>query len=168
MKEKMKTRKAAPGDLDAISALFRSAIAVMDENGIPQWDEIYPNEDDFREDIEKGQMLLCEYGGRIASVFVLNRQRDDEYKNGVWRGDDDTCAELHRLCVDPAFQNGGIGAETVRLAEELLRESGIKSVRLDAFSLNPYALRLYEKSGYRKVGEANFRKGLFYLYEKLL
>jgi predicted GNAT family acetyltransferase len=37
---------------------------------------------------------------------------------------------------------------------------------LDAFSLNPFALRLYEKIGYVRVGEANWRKGLFYLYEK--
>jgi len=140
----------------------------MDESGIPQWDEIYPNEADFRKDIEKGQMFLCDIGGRIASVFVLNRQRDDEYKNGAWHGDEDTSKELHRLCVDPAFQNRGIGVKTVLLAEDLLRKGGIKSVRLDAFSLNPYALRLYEKLGYQRVGEAHYRKGLFYLYEKLL
>jgi len=168
MKEEMTVRKAVPGDLDAVSALFRSAIAVMDESGIPQWDEVYPAESDFKNDIEKGQMFLCEYGSRVAAVFVLNRQRDGEYQNGAWRFDEDGSAELHRLCVDPAFQNRGVGAQTVRLAEALLRERSTESVRLDAFSKNPYALRLYEKLGYRRVGEANFRKGLFYLYEKRL
>ncbi len=50
----------------------------------------------------------------------------------------------------------------------MLRDRGIESVRLDAFSLNPYALRMYEGLGYKKVGEANWRKGLFYLFEKNL
>jgi ribosomal protein S18 acetylase RimI-like enzyme len=50
--------------------------------------------------------------------------------------------------------------------EETLRARGVKAVRLDAFSLNPFALRLYERLGYEKTGEVTFRKGLFYLYEK--
>lgn len=168
MKEEMTVRKATIGDLGAVSALFRSAIAVMNESGIPQWDEVYPSENDFKNDIGKEQMFLCEYGDRTAAVFVLNRQRGDEYQNGAWNYAEDTSEELHRLCVDPTFQNRGVGAQAVRLAEALLRERGTESIRLDAFSKNPYALRLYEKLGYRRVGEANFRKGLFYLYEKRL
>ena len=32
----------------------------------------------------------------------------------------------------------------------------------------PASLHLYESLGYRRVGEAVFRKGLFYFYEKAL
>jgi hypothetical protein len=54
------------------------------------------------------------------------------------------------------------------MIEELLRKEGIQSIRLDAFSLNPYALKMYGALGYQKVGETNWRKGLFYLLEKKL
>jgi ribosomal protein S18 acetylase RimI-like enzyme len=43
---------------------------------------------------------------------------------------------------------------------------GIDTIRLDVFTLNPYALKMYEKSGYIKVGFAHWRKGEFYLMEK--
>ncbi|MNN59613.1 hypothetical protein D3C81_1747410 [compost metagenome] len=38
----------------------------------------------------------------------------------------------------------------------------------DAFSQNPYALRMYEKLNYHTVGEVQWRKDLFYLMEKKL
>lgn len=57
---------------------------------------------------------------------------------------------------------------TLQLIEEYLRNKGIECVRLDAFSKNPSALRMYEKIGYRRSGEIYWRKGLFYLYEKKL
>ena len=53
-------------------------------------------------------------------------------------------------------------------AELIFKEQGFKSVRLDAFAQNPYVLRLYDSLGYRRVGEANFKEGLFYLFEKSL
>lgn len=47
-------------------------------------------------------------------------------------------------------------------------ESDIESIRLDVFTQNPFALRLYEKTGYRKTGTADWRKGKFILMEKVL
>lgn len=70
----------------------------MEENGIPQWDEVYPSREDLQEDIRQGTY----------------------------------------------------------------------SLRLDAFSENPFALKLYRSLGYRETGTAVFRKGKFYLFEKNL
>lgn len=54
------------------------------------------------------------------------------------------------------------------MIEDLLKKQRVQSIRLDAFSLNPYALKMYEALGYEKVGEINWRKGTFYLCEKKL
>ncbi|MOA35168.1 hypothetical protein D3C78_1565980 [compost metagenome] len=54
------------------------------------------------------------------------------------------------------------------LIEDLVKQMGLETIRLDAFSQNPYALRMYEKLHYRTVGEVQWRKGLFYLMEKKL
>lgn len=40
--------------------------------------------------------------------------------------------------------------------------------RLDAFTENPFALKLYDNLGYSRVGYADWRKGRFYLMEKYL
>ena len=75
---------------------------------------------------------------------------------------------LHRLCINTKYQNKGFGPRTMLYIEKYLKNKGIDSIRLDAFSKNSIALRLYNKLGYKIVGEANWRKGLFYLFKKTL
>ncbi|MCI1946162.1 GNAT family N-acetyltransferase [Clostridium luticellarii] len=159
-------RKAVIQDLTDVVKIFKAAIRVMSNNGIDQCDNIYPDEEILREDILKSQMFLGKINGRIASVAVINQECNKEYETGNWRYKTYPFIVIHRLCVNPDFQNQGIGKRTLMVIERMLKRKNIKSIRLDAFSLNPIALRLYEKNGYKKVGKINFRKGIFYLYEK--
>jgi RimJ/RimL family protein N-acetyltransferase len=53
-------------------------------------------------------------------------------------------------------------------AETFGREQGYFSIRLDAFSGNTAAIKLYEKNNYRMRGTVRFRKEEFYCYEKNL
>ena len=57
---------------------------------------------------------------------------------------------VHRLCVNPVYQNQKIEKNTMIMIEGLLRKEGIQSIRLDAFYLNPYVLKMYETLGYQK------------------
>lgn len=58
---------------------------------------------------------------------------------------------------------------TYRLAiENDLKRQGISAIRLDTFSGNPFALRLYAKMGYEMIGHVDWRKGRFLLMEKSL
>lgn len=91
---------------------------------------------------------------------------DEQYIKGAWKYADVPYYVIHRLCVNPAFQNQGIAGWTLKHIEEQLTEWGIHAIRLDAFTENPYAIKLYEKMGYAKVGTVDFRKGRFYLMEK--
>ncbi len=159
-------RKANITDLRNICDIYSAAILVMDDNHIHQWDTLYPNEDLLKNDILKNQMYIAEIENQIASVFVLNQENDTEYDNGNWKYKDSAFMVVHRLCVNPRFQNQRVGTKTMQTLEKMLKREGAESIRLDTFSQNPFALRMYEKLGYRRVGEANWRKGLFYLYEK--
>ena len=44
--KKIEFTKAKRSDIDEIVDMFRYTIEEMNENGIPQWDEIYPCRDD--------------------------------------------------------------------------------------------------------------------------
>ena len=164
----LRFRKAALFDLPEVFRLFTAAIRHMDELGIPQWDEIYPNKAVLRRDILRRELFVGILEGRIACAFALSRQCDEEYASGAWRYPNAPFMVIHRLCVHPAFQNRRVAARAMTYIERRLSCRRIRAVRLDAFSLNPYALRLYERLGYEKTGEVRFRKGLFYLYEKPL
>lgn len=159
-------RRAEPDDLDAVYKIFASAVSHMRQQGIEQWDEIYPDRSVLCGDIQKEQLYLGMANGEIASVYVLNRDCDPEYANGNWAYPEESFLVIHRFCVNPAYQNQGIGRKTMHHIEAILREKGVSSVRLDAFTENPHAVRMYEKLGYCKVGYADWRKGRFYLMEK--
>lgn len=164
----MKIRKSELGDLKEIMDIFSKAISTMNDNNIHQWDEKYPTKDIFEQDILKKQMYAGIKDNTIVSVVVVNYEFDEQYKNGNWKYSNERFAVVHRLCVNPVYQNQKLGKNTMLMIEDLLKKEGIGSIRLDAFSLNPYALKMYQKLGYEKVGETNWRKGLFYLFEKKL
>jgi GNAT superfamily N-acetyltransferase len=155
-------------DLPELLALYRAAIARMDEQNIPQWDEIYPSAEVLLADVSSGQMQVGRVNGTIAVAFLLEECSEEDYEDAEWRYCDPRFIVLHRLCVHPAFQGKGVARRTMDFLEQAVLDRGLRAIRLDAFSLNPSALRLYESRGYEKAGEIRFRKGLFYLYEKRL
>lgn len=161
-------RKAELADLDIVTDIFMKSIDAMNRNHIFQWDEIYPAKIDLEKDILEGQMYVGGMDNIIVSAVTTNHDFDEQYSNGNWNYELENFIVIHRLCVSPAYQNKKIGKDTMLMLEEMLRQANIHTTRLDAFSMNPYALKLYESLGYHNVGEVNFRKGLFYLYEKRL
>ena len=164
---KLEFRLAQINDLPKICDLIRAAVDAMTRQGVLQWDAIYPAESDFRRDIGAGWLYVGLLEGQIAVVFALNRECDAQYRNGRW-----TCAEphliLHRLCVHPAYQRRGLGKQAMLYVESQAAAMGARALRLDVYSKNPAALRLYADLGYASVGHADWRKGRFYLMEKVL
>ncbi|MCR5724666.1 MAG: GNAT family N-acetyltransferase [Treponema sp.] len=164
----MEFKKAAETDLEEIMRLVQSAVTHMNEAGIHQWDDIYPAKEDFLSDIKAGSLYKGSADGGIAVLFALNTCQDEAYLTADWSYTGTSFSVLHRLCVHPDFQHQGRAKETLDWIEAHLKARGVKAVRLDVFSENPYALRLYEKAGYRQTGTADWRKGRFYLMEKVL
>lgn len=159
-------RSAKESDAEAILDIYKRAAQKMTEQGIDQWDELYPDISDVTNDVSECCIFVGEHNGKIISVYTLNRKYDEEYENGLWKYPKDSCAVIHRLCVDPRLQHSGIGILTMQHIEKTAMDEKIKSLRLDVFSKNPYAIRLYQKLNYSIVGFAKFRKGKFYLMEK--
>ena len=59
-----------------------------------------------------------------------------------------------------------VGKEVLSHIETQIKEMGYQSIRLDVFSENPFAQRLYRNNGYEHRGYAYWRKGRFDLMEK--
>ena len=164
----MEFRLAGKGDLEEICRVVRAAVAYLKAHDIDQWDGIYPTEEHILADIESRTLHTGILENRIAVIYTVNDECDVQYRNAAWKYPDREYRVLHRLCVDPAYQNRGIARRTLAHMENELRESGIGAVRLDVFSRNPYALSLYRNSGYEETGTAEWRKGSFLLMEKYL
>ena len=118
------------------------------------------------EDIEAKELYLLEENDTIVAIYTINQKWDGEYDKCTWHNKSKTACVIHRLCVLPAFQNKGIGKAVLNHIENQAKEMEYESVRLDVFSKNPYAIRLYENNSYEKRGNVCWRKGEFYLMEK--
>jgi ribosomal protein S18 acetylase RimI-like enzyme len=161
-------RLAKKEDLDSVMDMFTAAIAEMSREGIEQWDSLYPDKSTLENDIEDNQLFIGMLQDSIVSAYVLNQEYDEQYANGAWKYPNSSFYVIHRLCVNPLFQNQRIGTLTLTHIENELRAKGIDAIRLDAYTLNPYAIKMYERLEYGKVGFAKWRKGEFYLMEKKL
>jgi len=164
----MEYRLANIDDVEDVFYLIKAAIVQMEADGIYQWDDIYPTKEDFITDIENESLYLAMDGVNLAAIYVISKESDAAYKNAKWQYGDESAYILHRFCVSPDYQNKGIGKEVLAHIEAQISEMGYETVRLDVFTENPYAQKLYRKSGYQVRGYADWRKGRFDLMEKKL
>lgn len=107
---------------------------------------------DDQKDIEKEQLYVGLEDNLIVVIYALNQECDKEYENGNWKYRDESFYIVHRLCVNPHFQNKGIAKLTLLHIETQLKSKGIYVIRLDVFQNNPFAIRLYDSLDYSKVG----------------
>ena len=164
----MEDREGTLNDLDAICILIKDAITEMEKHDIYQWDEVYPARTDFEEDIKNHNLYVAYEEDLLAAFYVISGECDEQYQNAAWKYDEDTAYILHRFCVAPQIQNQGIGKKVLQHIEMQIKEMGYHSVRLDTFTKNPFAQRLYRHNGYESRGYADWRKGRFDLMEKAL
>ncbi len=161
-------RLAVISDIDEVCGLIGRAIDTMENNRIFQWDELYPTRKDFIGDIAKGELFVGIMNSEIAVVYTVNKECDVAYDYCSWKYTDCEYRIIHRLCVDPKYQNMGIAKRTLYYIEKELKEKSVEAVRLDVFGNNPFAAALYLNNGYEKAGTADWRKGRFWLMEKHL
>lgn len=155
-------------DLSGSFNVVQNAIKGMQGQGLDQWDEIYPDQTVIENDIAKDHAYGFFEDQHQCAYIVLNEESPAEYETVHWKKVTGKFLIVHRLCVAPQSQGKGIARKLMHYSENYAKEQGYTSIRLDTFSKNPAAIRLYEDLGYSKMGTVNFRKGTFYVYEKLM
>ncbi len=132
----------------------RCRSALLDQ-GILQWDNLYPTAETVRADIADGRLYLSTSSGINRAVVTLDMKAEPQYSTVLWKTLEPALI-VHRLCVDPTFQGNGFGRQLMDYAESYARQHRYASLRLDAYSGNPRALVLYHRRGYRKAGQVLF------------
>lgn len=161
----MNISRATLEDLDGVITLLHRCIENMESCGIHQWDDIYPGVETFESDIEKNNLYVTKSDGRLCVAAAIDEEQPPEYRTISWKLTEGRILVVHRLCVDPDFQGRGYAGSAMRFIENYAHRNGYASIRLDAFTKNPAAVRLYRGRGYRLAGTVDFRKGPFYCFE---
>lgn len=197
--------KATVKDIDELEKMYYDVTEHL-ENTInyPAWiNGLYPTRATFEEAVRKDMMYVArecagdadnyaalpgcdcsdrgdcgDCGSRITAGMVLKSEEEPEFDGVEWQVEADT-AETYALCtLAVALDCGGrgIGEKMVRFALDLAKKNGKKAVRLDVTAINTPAIKLYEKLGFKYIGEMDegeeyakeYGERIFYLYEKLI
>lgn len=157
-------------DIKLIMDLIKDSIKDMESKGIYQWNEHYPTQAIFENDINNENLYLIKKDNECLGVIVFDEEQPSEYKGINWLTEDKKVLVIHRLAVNSKYQNQGLGRQLLDFVENIAVENRYNSIRLDAYSGNPRALKIYEDRGYQKLGQLfyPFRELPFYCYEKKL
>ena len=151
--------------IEEIENLYEATKQNMIQVDLDQWDEQYPHKDIYLKDIEEKTFYGAFHGHTLVACITVNKVQSPEYKNVSWQLEDGAPLVVHRLCVHPDHRGQKIAQHVMNWVYHFATSNGYKSIRLDAFQLNPTSNHLYHKLGYDLVGEVTFRKGKFNCYE---
>ncbi len=125
-------RLAGPADVEAITALTRSAyakwVAVIGREPLPMTV-------DYADAVSRHRFDLVEVGGDLAALIETTPDGDQLL--------------IVNVAVAPAFQGRGLGVRLLTWAEDLAQASGLKGTRLYTNARFTENLRLYAALGYR-------------------
>jgi GNAT superfamily N-acetyltransferase len=100
--------------------------------------------------------------------FLVGELDDEIVAMGALKPRDERTAELTRMRVAPDHQQRGYGTRLLAELEACARELGYVRLVLDTTERQVGARRLYEKSGYERVTETEWRGYTVLFYEKSL
>lgn len=143
-------------DIPRVMQVVLRCIHSMREQGIYQWDEIYPDLESVVEDVRSQCLFVARQGERCVGSVCLNRNAPEQYRSVSWLYPSMSALVVHRLCVDPQWQRQGVARQLMDFAEQFAQSEGYASIRLDAYLGNPTAIQLYERRGYQRMREVHF------------
>jgi len=164
-------RPAKIGEIHQIMCVTAACAHHMSAQGIEQWNDHYPSQEIFKNDIERGELFVMEIDGQIVGCICITPVMDKEYLPVKWLTPNEINLYVHRLAIHPDFQGKGYARQLMDKAEKMARAKKYTSVRLDTFSKNKRNQRFYEARGYKKLESIYFPKQSphpFYCYELIL
>lgn len=165
-------RTANKNDLSSILSIVEEAKSIMKQDNNDQWDEYYPLEEHFEQDIEKETLFVLEEDSKIYAFIVIDQQQSEWYDEIEWPVNRNGAYVIHRLAGSSEYK--GAATQLFDFAVNMALEHQIHVLITDTFALNKRAQGLFEKFGFTKVGEAEidyhpYNKGEpFYAYYKNL
>ena len=153
-------RRASASDAPTVAALGARIFA-------DTFGHLYPPEDltAFLAEVHALPKIAAEIADPAMGVWLAEREGDAvgyavAGPCGLPHADvTAACGELKRIYVDQAARGEGLGGRLMETALAWLERDGPRRLWIGVWSENLGAQQLYERAGFRKVGEYGFRVG---------
>jgi RimJ/RimL family protein N-acetyltransferase len=152
---------------------IEDAKAYLKSCGVDQWQDGFPELCDIIDDVATGNGYVFHDGGEIMAFVLFGDKPEKDYEgiyDGDWLTHGTPYGVIHRTAVRAEARGKGISRDMFTLCENLSRELGFKSIRLDTHADNATMRHIAEKNGYTYCGKMFIERGRLPRigYEKLL
>ena len=162
-------RLATEADAGLAWEFIQDSIAARKRDGSAQWQNGYPNEQTVASDIDNGYGYMLEQDGVPVAYAAIIFDVEPAYNEleGTWLTDGEYVV-IHRVARSAKSQTKGIAAQVLKLTEQLCRQKGIPSIRLDTNFDNLAMLRTLDKLEYSYCGEVQYQGAPRKAFEKVI
>jgi len=156
----MLLRKADISEIERVMEILADGREALAAAGIDQWQGGYPYRDVIERDIALGQSYVVEDGdGGLIATAVISFLSEKDYlviEGGEWLTDapegSEAYAVVHRVAVAHTAKGKGVASFILEGAEEIAKEGGARSIRVDTHADNTPMRKLLAKEGYTHCG----------------
>ena len=167
----MIVRQAQKEDLKDMMVLFHQAQAYFKAQGIDQWQDGYPNEEQILQDISSHQSYVLVHEHDIVGTMFFSTQNEPTYDviEGQWISEHTPYAVIHRIVVDENVKGQGLASQLLAFAIEQCHLLHIPSIRIDTHDDNLSMQTFLKKNDFQVCGHIHLQSGaLRVAFEKIL
>ncbi|RRG18537.1 GNAT family N-acetyltransferase [Weissella viridescens] len=145
------TRRATAQDLPQIMTIIHEAQNNLKADGVPQWQDGYPDEALIKTDIASGEAFVLANDIAVVGYAVIRQTPEPNYTTpleGKWSDDVTPYVSLHRIAISSAFRGQHLGQLFMSNLFTWTNELGFQAVRIDTHPLNQRMQRLIQQAGF--------------------
>ena len=153
----MKIRLSKTDDIPEIMIIIDDAKTYLASQNINQWQNGYPNSEQVKNDILKGESyVVVNDKNQIIATSMFTLRKEPTYKeviDGCWIiSEDEVYGVIHRMAIKKEFRKFGLATFLFDEFHQQLKDKNIKSLKIDTHEENIGMQSLIKKLGYTYCG----------------
>lgn len=148
-------RRAQTQDLAAIMKIIDDAKELLKKNGSPQWQNGYPNQENFTQDIAMQTNWILINDNKVVATATLQLTPEPTYHNitqGQWQQPNEPYATIHRVAISSNYRGQGLSKLLFSNLLTVGQMQGIKNFRIDTHRSNKAMQHIAENFDFKKRG----------------
>ena len=157
----MEIHKSRIEDIEKMMCVIHEAQESMHANGIPQWQDGYPNEEVISWDIQTGNSyVLVEDGNVIGTAYIVAGYEPnyDYIEEGKWLNDHPYVV-VHRIAISKDYKGKDCARQLMVFAESVAGMHHLHDIRIDTHHQNLPMRKFLSKLGYHACGTVYLKNG---------
>lgn len=162
---------ATINDIAQVMEIKTEVLEFFNSLNDPQWNEYYPIEEDFLQDIESNSLFVARDENLVVGFMALGKDFPPLYKSLPFKAELTKSMVLHRFAVRKEYRSRGLASFMLNSAISICLQLNCYNIIADTHETNLPMQKFLEKFGFTYVSTFKFpeiKEGSFIAFEKPL